>query len=98
MKRRSKIEICIDILTILSQRGLSKITHIMYDSNTNCAVLKGNLTYMIKQGLVEKKNVEQDRVAYCITQKGTSTLIAFKELRQILPIVEETPHQVLAII
>ena len=94
MKRRSKIEIRIDILTILSQRGPSRITHIMYDSNTNCAVLKGNLTYMIKQGLVEKKIVGHDRVAYIITTKGTSILTAFKKLRQILPIVEETPHQV----
>ena len=94
MKRRSKIEICIEILTILSHRGLSKITHIMYDSNTNCGVLKTNLTYMIKQGLVEKKIVGHDRVAYIITTKGTSILTAFKELRQVLPIVEETPQQV----
>ena len=94
MKRRSKIEICIDILTILSHRGLSKITHIMYDSNTNCGVLKGNLTYMIKQKLVEEKSVGHDRIAYCITLKGTSVLIAFKELRQVLPIVVENPHQV----
>ena len=98
MKRRSKIEIRIDILTILSQRGPSRITHIMYDSNTNCAVLKGNLTYMIKQGLVEKKYVGQERIAYCITPKGTSILSAFKELRQVLPIVEETSHQVSTII
>ena len=94
MKRRSKIEICMDILTILSRRGLSRITHIMYDSSTNCGVLKVNLTYMIKQGLVEKKYVGHDRVAYCITQRGISILSAFKELRQVLPIVEETPNQV----
>jgi predicted transcriptional regulator len=94
LKRRSKIEICIDILTILSHRGISKITHIMYDSNTNCGVLKVNLTYMIKQGLVEKKIVGHDRVAYIITPKGTAILTSFKEFRQVLPIVEETPHQV----
>ena len=94
MKRRSKIEICIEILSILSQRGLSRITHIMYDSNTNCGVLKVNLTYMIKQGLVEEKSVGHDRVAYCITQRGISILSASKELKQVLPIVEEPPHQV----
>ena len=66
----------------------------MYDSNTNCGLLKKNLTYMAKQGLVEKKSVGRDRVAYCITQKGTSILDAFKEVIQVLPIVEETPHQV----
>ena len=66
----------------------------MYDSNTNCGVLKVNLTYMIKQKLVEEKSVGHDRIAYCITLKGTSILIAFKELRQVLPIVVENPHQV----
>ena len=87
-----------EILSILSKRGLSRITHIMYDSNTNCGVLKGNLSYMIKQGLVEDRSVGHDRVAYCITQRGISILGAFKELRQVLPIVEETSHQVSAII
>ena len=94
MKKRSKIEIYMKILSILSQRGLSRITHIMYDSNTNCSLLKENLLFMIKQGLVEERSIGHDRVAYCITPKGTSVLIAFKELRQVLPIVEETPHQV----
>ena len=98
MKRRSKIEICMEILLILSKRGLYRITHIMYDSNTNCGMLKVNLTYMIKQGLVEKKSVGNDKVAYCITKRGTSILNAFKELKQVLPTVEETPHQVSAII
>ena len=83
-----------EILSILSQKGLSRITHIMYDSNTNCSLLKENLLFMIKQGLVEERSVRHDRVAYCITQRGISVLNAFKELRTVLPIIEETTTQI----
>ena len=94
--RRSKIEICIEILSILSQRGLSRITHIMYNSNTNCSLLKEILLFMIKQELVEEKSVGKDRVAYNITQRGISILNAFKELNQILPLIDETSNQIFA--
>jgi predicted transcriptional regulator len=94
--RRSKIEICIEILSILSQRGLSRITHIMYNSNTNCSLLKEILLFMIKQELVEEKSVGKDRVAYNITQRGISILNAFKELNQILPLIDETSNQISA--
>jgi len=90
--RRSKIEIYMEILSILSQRGLSRITHIMYDSNTNCSLLKENLIFMIKQGLVEEKFVGHDRVAYCITLRGVSILHSFKELQTVLPIIEKTTN------
>ena len=62
----------------------------MYDSNTNCSLLKTNLTYMIQQGLVEKKPVGKERIAYGITQKGTSILHTFKEFKQMLPVMEAT--------
>ena len=92
--RRSKIEICIEILSILDQRGLSRITHIMYNTNTNCSLLKEILVFMMKQNLVEEKNVGKDRVAYCITQRGRSILNAFQELNQILPLVENNISQI----
>ncbi|MCW3998515.1 MAG: winged helix-turn-helix domain-containing protein [Candidatus Bathyarchaeota archaeon] len=93
MKRRSRIQICLDVLSILSQRGLSRITHIMYESNTNCRVLKNNLTYMVQKGLVDKKPVGKERIAYQITQKGVTILNKFKEFKQMLPVVEETHNQ-----
>ena len=92
MMRRSKIEIYMEILSILSQRGQSRITHIMYDSNTNCSLLKETLIFMIKQGLVEEKFVRNDKVAYCITHRGISVLNSFKELRTVLPTIEETTN------
>jgi predicted transcriptional regulator len=92
--RRSKIEICIEILSILNQRGLSRITHIMYNTNTNCSLLKEILVFMMKQNLVEEKSVGKDRVAYCITQRGISILNAFQELNQILPLVENKVNKI----
>ena len=91
MKRRSNIQICIEVLSILAQRGLSRITHIMYESKTNCSLLKKNLTHMIQKDLIEKKSVGKERNVYCITQKGSSILKTFKEFKQMLPIVEESP-------
>jgi len=91
MKRRSKLQIQINILTVLNQRGPSKITHIMYESNTNCGILKKNLTFLTKQELVEKKTIGKDRIAYRITPKGTSMLNTFKEFKQ-------TPNQIPLII
>jgi len=38
--RRSKMEIYLDILKTLAQKGPLKLTHIMYKSNVNCCVLK----------------------------------------------------------
>lgn len=97
MKRRSKLQIQINILTVLNQRGPSKITHIMYESNTNCGILKKNLTLLTKQELVEKKTTGKNRITYRITPKGTSMLNTFKEFKQMLP-VEETPNLIPLII
>lgn len=96
--RRSKIEICIEVLSILSKRGLSRITHIMYNSNTNCSLLKEILNFMINQGLVQEKSIGKDRLAYKITQRGLSILNAFQELNKILPIIEKKSDQVSAFV
>ena len=53
--RRSKLEIYIDILNVLALKGQLKLTHIMYKSNVNCKVLKEQLEFLIKNGLVEEK-------------------------------------------
>ncbi len=87
--RRSKLEMYVDILRVLAQQGPSKRTHIMYRANVNCKVLKENLGFLIKQGLVEEKAVGKGRVVYANTPRGMTVLKYFKELQQALPIVEE---------
>jgi predicted transcriptional regulator len=87
--RRSKLEMYVDILKVLASRGPLKLTHVMYKANVNCSVLKEYLDFLMKQGLIEERNVGKSRVVYAVTQRGITVLKYFKELKQVLPIVEE---------
>ena len=92
--RRSKLEMYVDILKVLAQRGPLKLTHVMYKANVNCSVLKEYLDFLTKQGLVEEKMLKRERIVYAITQRGVTVLKQFRELKQVLPIVEETGNEV----
>jgi predicted transcriptional regulator len=91
--RRSKLEMYVDILKVLANRGPLKLTHVMYKANVNCSVLKEYLDFLIKQGLVEERTVGKRRAVYAVTQRGLMVLRYFKELKQVLPIVEEARKQ-----
>lgn len=91
--RRSKLEMYVDILKVLARRGPLKLTHVMYKANVNCSVLKGYLEFLIKQGLVEERTVGKRRIVYAVTQRGITVLKSFRELKQVLPIVEESRSQ-----
>ncbi len=92
--RRSKLEMYVDILKVLAHRGPLKLTHIMYKANVNCSVLKEYLDFLIKQGLVEERTMGKARVVFAVTQRGITVLKYFRELKQVLPIVEEARNQV----
>jgi predicted transcriptional regulator len=83
----------VDILTVLAHRGPLKLTHVMYKANVNCSVLKEYLDFLIKQNLVEERIVGKARVVFAITQRGITVLKFFKEIKQVLPIVEESRNQ-----
>jgi len=87
--RRSKLEMYVDILKVLAQRGPLKLTHIMYKANVNCSVLKEYLDFLIKQELVEERLAGKNRIVYANTQKGISVLKYFRELNSALQIVDE---------
>jgi predicted transcriptional regulator len=87
--RRSKLEMYVDILKVLAQRGPLKLTHIMYKANVNCSILKEYLDFLVGHGLVEERIVGKRRVVYATTQRGVTVLKYFRELEQVLPIVEE---------
>ncbi len=93
--RRSKLEMYVDILSVLAHRGPLKLTHVMYKANVNCSVLKEYLDFLLKQGLIEERTVGKQRVVYAVSQRGITVLKYFKELKQILPIVEEARSQVM---
>jgi len=87
--RRSKLEMYIDILKVLSHRGPLKLTHIMYKANVNCSVLKQYLDFLIQQNLIEERTVGKKRIVYAITERGVTVLKHFRELKTVLPLIEE---------
>ena len=96
--RRSKMEIHLDILRTLAQKGPLKLTHIMYKSNVNCCVLKEYLDFLIEQELVEEKTIKKEKIVYTITEKGLTVLKYFRELQIMLPIDEENKAKIPAIL
>ncbi len=87
--RRSKLEVYIDILSVLAAKGHLKLTHIMYKSNVNCAVLKEQLEFLIKNSLVEERILRKEKTVYAITPRGMHILKAFGEIKQVFPVEEE---------
>jgi predicted transcriptional regulator len=65
----------------------------MYKANVNCSVLKEYLDFLIKQGLVEERTIGKRRVVFAVTQRGITVLKYFRELKEVLPIVEEARSQ-----
>jgi predicted transcriptional regulator len=96
--RRSKLEMYVDILKVLSHRGPLKLTHIMYKANVNCSVLKQYLDFLIQQSLVEERTLGKKRTVYAITQRGITVLKHFRELKTVLPLIEEDNRRLPAIL
>jgi predicted transcriptional regulator len=96
--RRSKMEMHLDILRTLAQKGPLKLTHIMYKSNVNCCVLKDYLDFLTQQELVEEKTIKKERIVFTITEKGLTVLKYFRELQIMLPIDEENKARIPAIL
>ncbi len=79
--RRSKLELYLDILSVLSKNGPLKLTHVMYKANVNASVLGGFLDFLLKQGLIETKLVGHNRRVFSITQKGIDIVKAWRALK-----------------
>jgi len=83
----------VDILKVLAHWGPLKLTHIMYKSNVNFGVLDEHLSFLIKQELIELKTARKERKVYIITQRGITVLKQFRDIQQVIPIVEETGNK-----
>jgi predicted transcriptional regulator len=92
--RRSKLEMYVDILSVLAHRGPLKLTHIMYKANVNCSVLTEYLGFLMQKELVEERIIGKNRTVYAITQRGVTVLKYFGELKRVLPTAEEDQRHV----
>ena len=95
--RRSQLEMHLKILEILDHVGPLKLTHVMNRANVNCSLLKESFDFLTKQGLVEEKIIGKERKVYAITKLGCKVLEQFRELKEMLPIVEEIRNQALCL-
>ena len=83
------MEMHLDILMTLAQKGPLKLTHIMYKANVNCSVLKEYLDFLMQQKLVEEKTLKKERIVYTITEKGLKVLKYFRELQIMIPVFDD---------
>lgn len=77
--RRRPLEVYIEILRVLSQQGPLRLTHLMRKTNLNCRLLKENLSFLVKQALVEERTIENGKVIFVITQRGFNAAKYFPE-------------------
>jgi predicted transcriptional regulator len=60
----------------------------MQKANVNCNVMKNYFDFLIKQGAVEEKCVGRGKIVYAITERGLHLIKCFKDLNQVIPIME----------
>ena len=72
MTRRSRLEICFDILAVING-GLNKPTLIMYKTNLSWSVLHDIFNTLINNGFI-KEETRLSSKRYYVTVKGTNAL------------------------
>jgi predicted transcriptional regulator len=88
--RRSKMEMYISTLEALAYYGPMKITKITYKAKMNCSQLKEILDSLIEEKLVEERMLRKNKVVYVATPKARTILSYFNELKEMLPIEQDT--------
>ncbi len=73
---RSKLKICIEVLSILASRGPMKLTQLMTKVELNKTSLRQHLRLLKKQGLVERQNLGKNKIFYVVTERGLEMLNA----------------------
>jgi len=79
MKRRSKLEIYLDVLKAVSETG--RLTHIGNLANLSCwkDTMK-HLEFLELKGFVKAMKNSNGKNEYTLTQKGVEALEAFRQL------------------
>lgn len=85
-QRRSNIEIIADMLRV-GENGAGK-TEIMYTANMSYSQIQKYLEYLVKQGFVNKVNMDNTMVAYQVTDTGLKLLKAIDTLMDMLKSAE----------
>jgi predicted transcriptional regulator len=88
LKNRSRIEILYDI--VAAAKPSSKKTHLMYKGNLSYQQLDLYLNFILKNGLLEERFVDDVRL-YFITHKGIEFLRLFEDMRNLITPAAKPP-------
>lgn len=91
----SKLEMYIDILNVLEQRGPLRVPSIADEIAVSCYIVNGSLEFLIKQGLVEER-IDGKSAVYTNTARGRQVTKFFVNLSKALP-VKETDDKILSL-
>jgi predicted transcriptional regulator len=84
------MEMYISTLEALAYYGPMKITKITYKAKMNCSQLKEILDSLIEEKLVEERMLRKNKIVYVATPKARTILSYFNELKEMLPIEQDT--------
>jgi len=82
MRRRSKLEIYLDVLKAVSKTG--RLTHIGNLANLSWNDTVKNLKFLELKGFVRTVKTSNGKNEYTLTQKGFEALEAFRQLMKTL--------------
>jgi predicted transcriptional regulator len=85
---RSKLQIYVTILQTLADYGELISTHIIYNTNLNCASSKEFLGFLLEHNLIQEL-IEKKRKVYAITDLGLKALRLAKEIDGSLHVFNE---------
>jgi predicted transcriptional regulator len=71
---RSKLKICVEVLSILASRGPMKLTQLMTKVELNKTRLRQHLRLLKKRDLVERQNLGENKIFYVVTERGLEVL------------------------
>lgn len=80
MKKRTRLEVIRDILSILRENRDSKITPLIYKSNLSNNSIKPYLNDLLDNKMIEEL-VEEEKRVFKITKKGNEFLEEFNKIK-----------------
>ncbi len=81
MVKRSKIDIIIDILNCINEKGKIKPTHLMYRSNLSHVQMKSYLSELTEKKLIEEQQ-NKDKKELVILKKGKEFLVEIMRMKE----------------
>ena len=83
--RRSKLELYVSTIDVLSSNGATNISSLTLKAKINISPLKAILSDLMGKKLVEERPI-RGRMFYVATPKARNVLSLFKDLTHFLPI------------